>query len=69
MACNLVQSDENLVFIREVTPQECGVEEFEGVDKAYGVFSAAGKRLALAADRKLAFALARNNDLQPVSVH
>jgi len=33
------------------------------------VHDAAGERLALVADRKLAFLLARQNDLAPVTVH
>jgi len=33
------------------------------------VHSEAGERLALVRDRKLAFILARQNDLTPVTVH
>ena len=35
----------------------------------YAVHRADGERLALVKDRKLAFALARQNDLAPVTVH
>ena len=35
----------------------------------YSVHSAEGERLALVKDRRLAFALARQNDLAPVHVH
>ncbi|MEL7116356.1 MAG: DUF1150 family protein [Pseudomonadota bacterium] len=35
----------------------------------YSVHSEEGERLALVKDRKLAFALARQNDLAPVHVH
>ncbi|TMV09871.1 DUF1150 family protein [Ruegeria sediminis] len=35
----------------------------------YAVHDAQGHQLALVADRKLAFVLARQNDLSPVAVH
>lgn len=35
----------------------------------YAVHSEAGERLALVAERRLAFVLAKANDLAPVSVH
>lgn len=35
----------------------------------YAVHNAEGEQLALVADRKLAFLLARQNDLSPVTVH
>jgi hypothetical protein len=35
----------------------------------YAVHSPDGARLALVRDRKMAFALARQNDLAPVNVH
>lgn len=37
--------------------------------KVYAVHSEEGERLALVRDRKLAFILARQNDLTPVTVH
>ncbi|MCU9838844.1 MULTISPECIES: DUF1150 family protein [Ruegeria] len=38
-------------------------------DHLYAVHNAQGERLALVADRKMAFVLARQNDLSPVTVH
>jgi len=35
----------------------------------YAVHSTEGERLAVVADRKLAFFLARQNDMEPVAVH
>ena len=35
----------------------------------YAVCNDAGERLALVRDRKVAFILARQNDLEPVNVH
>ncbi len=40
-----------------------------GLEQLYAVHSADGQRLALVADRKLAFVLARQNDFQPVNAH
>jgi hypothetical protein len=40
-----------------------------GAGVIYAVHRADGERLALVRDRALAFALARQNDLAPVSVH
>ena len=37
--------------------------------RLYGVHDAEGNRLALAPDRRVAFALARRNDMMPLSVH
>jgi hypothetical protein len=40
-----------------------------GAETLYAVHNAEGGRLALVADRTMAFILARQNDLAPVSVH
>ncbi|MGP6087734.1 DUF1150 family protein [Antarctobacter jejuensis] len=40
-----------------------------GRDTLYAVHRADGERLALVKDRSLAFVLARQNDLSPVTVH
>lgn len=37
--------------------------------KAYAVHSADGSKLAVFADREVAFVTARQNDLEPLSVH
>ena len=44
-------------------------EQAEGLTTLYAVHDAKGERLALVADKGMAFALARQNDLAPVSVH
>lgn len=41
----------------------------EGREQLYAVHDAEGEQLALVADRKLAFVLARQNDFAPVPVH
>ena len=58
----------SIVYIRVATPDEVPPDaEVDG--PVYSVHDAAGNRLALAANRSLAFALARRNDLTPMSVH
>ncbi len=39
------------------------------LDHLYAVHDSDGQQLALVADRKLAFSLARQHDLSPVAVH
>lgn len=39
------------------------------LDHLYAVHDSDGQQLALVADRKLAFVLARQHDLSPVAVH
>ena len=58
----------SIVYIRVANPDELPPDaQVDG--PVYSVHDAAGNRLALAADRGLAFALARRNDLTPMSVH
>ncbi len=63
---------ERLVYVKAVEaaslPQEVQAK-MNGLEHLYAVHSADGAQLALVADRKLAFALARQNDYQPVAVH
>ena len=61
-----------IVYVRPVAVAELPAEVREqavGVDEIYAVHDADGQRLALVRDRELAFVLARQNDLAPVSVH
>lgn len=44
-------------------------EKIDGFEQLYAVHDSAGQQLALVADRKLAFRLARQNDYAPVPVH
>ncbi|SHG58116.1 DUF1150 family protein [Cognatishimia maritima] len=66
-------TDERMVYIREVDVADLPDDlkaEVEGVDHLYAVHAASdGERLALVKDRGLAFALARQNDYAPVTVH
>lgn len=63
---------ERIVYVRAVEvadlPQDVQ-EQAEGLKTIYAVHRGDGARLALVADKRLAFALAREHDLAPVSVH
>ncbi|WBU52509.1 DUF1150 family protein [Paracoccus sp. SCSIO 75233] len=68
----LPEVDGNTVYVREVATETLPEEvrqQVPGVDSLYAVHGVDGARLALVKDRKLAFFLARQNDLSPVSVH
>jgi hypothetical protein len=58
-----------IVYVREVAPEELPDELRVAQAKLFALHDAEGNRLAIAPDRRLAFALARKNDLKPLSVH
>ena len=61
-----------IVYVRPVAVAELPDEvraQIGGLDTVYSVNRADGERLALVADRALAFLLARQHDFAPVSVH
>ncbi len=68
----LPETAQDIVYVRPVLvadlPDEVQ-EQAEGLTMLYAVHGADGERLALVADKGMAFALARQNDLAPVSVH
>ena len=69
---NLPGSTHAIVYVRPVLVADLPVElqaQAEGFETLYAVHRPDGARLALVADRNLAFALARENDMAPVSVH
>lgn len=60
------------VYIRRVATDSLPDElrkKVAGLDSLYAVCGQTGERLALAKDRHIAFMLARQNELTPVSVH
>lgn len=63
---------QGIVYIRPVKVADLPAdvrEQAEGADQIYAVHNEEGERLALVKDRTLAFILARQNDMAPVSVH
>ena len=60
------------VYVRSVNVDELPDEvlaQTDGITELYAVYSADGERLALVKERELAFVLARQNDMTPVTVH
>lgn len=68
----LPKAKDRIVYVRAIEVADLPVdlqEQAEGLTRIYSVHRGNGDRLALVADKKLAFALAREHDLAPVSVH
>ena len=66
------ERDDRIVYIRKVAVEDLPQvlrNQLVGVEHLYGVHNEDGERLALVNDRKLAFLVARENDLAPVWVH
>ena len=60
----------NLVYVREIDPAELfQVEGLPAGLKLFAIHSADGTRVGVVGDRDAAFAAARQNDMDPVSVH
>jgi hypothetical protein len=62
----------NVVYVRTVKVQDLPKDvrvQAEGQEILYAVHSSDGEPIALFSERPAAFALARQNDLSPVSVH
>lgn len=61
-----------IVYVRPAALTELPRElrkQAEAMEDLYSVHDADGQRLALVRGRSLAFALARQNDMNPVNVH
>lgn len=68
----LPEAESRIVYVRPVAVADLPDElraQAAGVETLYAVHCPDGERLALVRDRSLAFALARQNDLAPVSAH
>ncbi|MGH1575594.1 DUF1150 family protein [Planktotalea sp.] len=64
--------DARIVYVRPVEAAELPAdvqEQVSGMETLYAVHSESGERLAIVADRDMAFVLARQNDYAPVTVH
>ncbi|MEP2531765.1 DUF1150 family protein [Shimia sp.] len=66
------EDGQRIVYVREVSVSDLPEDvqqQVDGAETLYAVHSADGERLALVKERNLAFALARQNDYDPVTVH
>ncbi len=69
---DLEKIGKDVVYVKPILAKELPSELREQVgdlETLFAVHNAAGEQLALVADRKLAFHLARENDMRPVRVH
>ena len=63
---------DRIVYVKTIDVTELPDElkdQADGLEHLYAVHDSEGQQLALVADRKLAFRLARQNDYAPVAVH
>jgi len=68
----LPQHGDRIVYVRPVAVEDLPDAvraQMDGLETIYSVHGADGRQLALVADRRLAFHLAREHDFTPVSVH
>jgi hypothetical protein len=66
------QAWSSMVYIRPVLVADLSADlqrKAEGLETLYSVHRPDGARVALVADRRLAFSLAREHDMAPVFVH
>ncbi|MDX8347224.1 DUF1150 family protein [Cognatiyoonia sp. IB215446] len=63
---------QDIVYVKPVQVSDLPLEvqdEVGDLEELFAVHNAEGEQLALVANRKLAFHLARENQMQPVTVH
>ena len=69
---NFADVGDRVVYVKSVAVSDLpdDVREAAGDrEMLFAVHDSDGQQLALVADRKMAFVLARQNDMQPVTVH
>ncbi len=69
---NFTSTGEKVVYVKAVQVADLPDEvkaSADGLKQLYAVHDADGQQLALVADRKLAFVLARQHDMTPMTVH
>ena len=69
---NMPEAENPIVYVSPVRTEDLPDEvrsQLGDLEVVYSVSRTNGERLALVANKKLAFALAREHDFDPVSVH
>lgn len=69
---DLEKLGQDIVYVKPILAKELPADMREKVgdlEELFAVHNASGEQLALVADRKLAFHLARENNMQPVTLH
>lgn len=65
-------TEDRIVYVRPVRPEDLPEDmkaATDGLGEIYAIQSADGRFLGLAKDRAMAFHVARQNELAPMSVH
>jgi hypothetical protein len=69
---DLPETGDRIVYVREIAVTDLPddvQQEINGMKTLFSVHDSSGERLALVADKEMAFDLAREHDYAPVSVH
>ncbi|MDP5086282.1 MAG: DUF1150 domain-containing protein [Yoonia sp.] len=69
---DLEKIGQDIVYVKPILAADLPADMRDQVgdlEELFAVHNAAGEQLALVANRKLAFHLARENDMRPVTVH
>ena len=69
---DLEKFGQDVVYVKPILVAELPAEmraKVGDLEELFAVHNAEGEQLALVADRKLAFHLARENNMHPVTVH
>jgi hypothetical protein len=69
---DLATMGDGIVYVKPIMARDLPEDVREKVgdlEEVFAVHNAKGEQLALVANRKLAFHLARENDMQPVTLH
>lgn len=69
---NFADRSDRIVYVKSVDVADLPADvqiAAEGRDHLFAVHDSNGQQLALVVERDLAFVLARQNDLRPVTVH
>ena len=69
---NFADLGERVVYVKSVDVSELPEDVREAAgdrEQLFAVHDSEGQQLAVVADRDMAFVLARQNDMQPVTVH
>ncbi len=69
---DLAKLGQGIVYVKPILAAELPDEmraKVGDLEELFAVHNADGEQLALVADRKLAFHLARENNMEPVTVH
>ncbi len=68
----LTQDDSRMVYVKPIAVSDLPEEvraQADGLDTLFALHDADGQQLALVANRRLAITLAKEHDMQPMTLH